>query len=222
MILMKNSATIIDQFKASLGRRDFPCIGARASLQKDQARFMVAGHMGCPKDDIEILRFLYQFIEEYKADAPGFYSATVIFGQPLQLSEEEFDRLLWQRLQALVMIDRKNYSHDPRVSDDPASPDFAFSLKEEGFFIIGMHPSSNRKSRQAEYPSLVFNPHAQFERMRRQHTFTKMQKIIRDRDEAFSGSVNPMLKNYSESPAVYQYSGRNYDNKWKCPLQTPH
>jgi FPC/CPF motif-containing protein YcgG len=45
-----------------------------------------------------------------------------------------------------------------------------------------------------------------------------MKKVVRRRDELYSGSVNPMLKDFGEAPEVFQYSGKQYDSTWKCPL----
>ncbi len=49
-----------------------------------------------------------------------------------------------------------------------------------------------------------------------------MKNAIRKRDVAFSGSVNPMLEDFGKTSEVYQYSGRNYDSNWQCPLKITH
>jgi len=213
---------IIDQYKLHLTSANFPCVGARASIQKNQARYMVADHMACSRDDAGILTFLYDFVDEYRQSTDCFYSASIIFQQPEMMSEEEFDTFLWKRLQSLSDLDSSNYCYDPRVSADPQSPDFCFSLKGEAFFIIGMHASSNRLSRQFKYPVLVFNPHAQFEKLKMTDAYKKLQHIIRERDTSYSGSVNPMLSDFSGGLEVNQYSGRIYENSWQCPLKINH
>ena len=134
------------------------------------------------------------------------------------MDEVSFDRFLWMRLQSLSNLDLKNYSYDDRVASDPHSPDFSFSLKQEAFFIIGLHPGGSRIARQFEYPTLTFNPHAQFEQLRELNKFERMQEVVRKRDLEYSGSVNPMLKDYGVASEVYQYSGRHYDENWKCPF----
>jgi len=180
---------------------------------------MVAGNMACPKDDLVILQFLYNFVEDYRNSQMPFHSAAIIFNQPQMISEELFEELLWQRLQALIELDQKNYHYDKRVSDDPASPFFSFSLKEEAFFIIGLHSESSRLARQFKYPTLVFNPHSQFEKLRETNRYEQMQTVIRKRDIAYSGSVNPMLEDFGTASEVFQYSGRKYDAEWRCPLK---
>ena len=197
-------------------------MGAKAALAKQNIKCMVAGHMECPKDDVAILQFLYDFVDEYRNSSEIFHSATIIFKGPDLLSEEGFDELLWKRLQALEDLDKINFDCDKRVSADPSSVNFSFSLKEEAFFIIGMHPASSRKARQFKYPTLAFNPHAQFEKLKASDRYEMMKAVVRKRDIAFSGSVNPMLSDFGESSESRQYSGRNYQDQWQCPLNTEH
>lgn len=183
---------------------------------------MVAEHMICPNDDKIILQFLYSFIEEYRSSKEFYHSAAIIFKKPGIHSEEMFEEILWQRLQALADLDAKNHDYDKRVSTDPSSANFSFSLKEEAFYIIGLHPSSSRASRQFKYPTLVFNPHALFEQLSETTKYDKMKVAVRKRDMTHSGSINPMLKDFGEASEVYQYSGRHYDETWQCPLKINH
>ncbi|MBA3648283.1 MAG: YqcI/YcgG family protein [Chitinophagales bacterium] len=214
------SNAIIEEYLSFLHYKEYPCIGAKAALSKEQIRYMVADNMACPKDDTSILKFLYEFIDEYRNSEQIYYSAAILFKDPEINNEEKFDELLWQRLQALGDLDIQNYSYDTRVSADPNSPDFSFSLKEEAFFIAGLHPASSRPARRFNYPAMVFNPHAQFEKMRETDLYEKVKNIIRHRDISYSGSINPMMNDYGDSSEASQYSGRNYDGTWKCPLRT--
>ena len=213
---------IIEEYIAYLNNKEFPCIAAKAALAKQQIKYMVADHIACPKDDLAILQFLYDFVDDYRNSKEFFHSAAIIFKEPEFHNEEMFDRLLWQRLQALADLDAKNHCYDARVDADPSSAYFSFSLKEEAFFIIGLHPLSSRPTRQFKYPTLVFNPHAQFEKLRETNRYENMKIAVRKRDIAYSGSVNPMLKDFGEASEVYQYSGLKYDNQWKCPLKVKH
>lgn len=221
---MKNSESTayIDAYHAYLTNKEFPCVAARAALTRQQIRCLVVDHMACPKDDAAILQFIYDFVAEYRPATELFHSAAVIFKGPVQLDEAWFDELLWQRLQALADLDARQYGYDPRVAADPEAGNFSFSLKEEAFFVIGLHPASSRPARQFQYPTLVFNPHAQFEELRARESYGKMKAVIRKRDLAYSGSVNPMLTDFGNLSEVYQYSGRQYDQQWKCPLKIKH
>jgi len=217
-----DNGTIIKEYLAYLNFKMFPCIAAKAALAKQQVKCMVAEHMACRNNDRIILNFLYCFIEKYRKSKKFYHSAAIIFKKPEVHSEEMFDEMLWQRLQALADLDAKNHDYDKRVSAHPFSANFSFSLKEEAFYIIGLHPSNSRMSRQFKYPTLVFNPHAQFEQLRKTAKYDKMKLAVRKRDMAYSGSINPMLEDFGKVSEVYQYSGRKYDETWQCPLKINH
>lgn len=219
---MQIEENIVQEYLNFLRATDYPCVGAKASLARDQIKCMVATHMACPAADIQILEFLYAFIDDYRKSDRSFHSAAVIFTQPNHTNESMFDALLWQRLKALALLDKQKYLHDKRVDSDPASAMFSFSLKEEALFIIGLHPGSSRRSRQFNYPALVFNPHAEFEKLRKANRYEQIKKIVRNRDLNFSGSTNPMLRDFSEASEVFQYSGMQYSHDWKCPLIDQH
>lgn len=222
MLSTNSENNIIEEYLQFIKNDSFPCIAAKAALAKQQIKCFVADHMACPKDDKAILDFLYNFVDNYRNSKDLYHSATIIFRGPQELSEATFDALLWKRLQAISNLDAENYLYDNRVDAEPHSPNFSFSIKEEAFFIIGLHPQSGRLTRQFNYPTLTFNAHAQFEQLRTMHKFDKMQEVVRKRDMAYSGTINPMLENYGVASEVYQYSGRKYDETWECPLQIKH
>lgn len=219
---VNGSDVIIQSFRDFITSEMYPCVAARAAMHRDHIPCFVADHMGCPKDDRDILQFIYDFIPTYRTTTTGMHSAAVIFRQPQTTTEKTFDEMLWSRLQALSTLDTTRFAYDPRVSQNPRSPDFSFSLGGEAFFIIGMHPSSSRLARQFFYPAIVFNPHAQFEEMRKAKQYEKMKQIVRKRDILYSGSVNPMLEDFGKASEVFQYSGRHYDKDWTCPLKPSH
>jgi FPC/CPF motif-containing protein YcgG len=218
----KNREEIIEAYHNFIGKKDFACVAARAALAKEHIKCFVADHMACPKDDAAILEFLYHFIDYYRETKEPFHSAAIIFKGPDMYSEDMYESLLWQRLQALSNMDANIYGYDQRVDADPASPKFSFSLKEEAFFIIGLHPSSSRPTRQFGYPAIVFNPHAEFEKLRSGDRYDKLKTVVRKRDVAYSGTINPMLDDFGTVSEVYQYSGKKYSTNWQCPLQINH
>ena len=216
---MKSDELIIKEYSEYLRQKDFPCVAAKAALSRNHIQCMVASHMACPADDKTILQYLYSFVERYRASEESYHSAAVIFKEPVEINETLFDTLLWQRLNSLASLDKQNYTHDSRVDSDPNSPRYSFSLKEEAFFILGLHPGSSRRSRQFKYPALIFNPHAEFEKLRNSDRYSRMKEVVRKRDVEFSGSVNPMLADFGEASEVYQYSGIRYNTDWTCPLR---
>lgn len=212
----------IKAYNSFLDNKSFPCVAAKAALARKQIHYFVADHMACPKDDHDILNFLYEVVEQYRSSKTSFHSAAIIFKGPQIMNEEVFDVLLWKRLQALTDMDAVNYPYDGRVNKNPSSPDFSFSLKAEGFFVVGLHPASSRMARQFSYPTLVFNFHAEFEKLRTTESYNKMKHIVRNKDVAYSGSINPMLTDFGAASDVYQYSGKQYSSDWQCPLKTDH
>ena len=81
-------------------------------------------------------------------------SFVAAFEGPLGMSELEFEQAMWERQQALHDLDARTCDWDGRVSSDPASPDFSFSLRGKAFFVIGLHPNASRRSRRYWRPAL--------------------------------------------------------------------
>jgi FPC/CPF motif-containing protein YcgG len=119
-------------------------------------------------------------------------------------------------LHRLHALDTQHW--DPAVSSDPADPHFSFSFSGRGFFVVGLQPSGPRWARTFPWPTLVFNAHDQFERLREQGQFERIQEVIRDRDVQLEGDVNPNLANFGEHTEARQYSGRPVEGAWKCPV----
>jgi len=218
-MLQEDQHQIEDAFTAFIDNTAFPCVAAKAALNKDHMKLFVAGHLACPKDDQAILDFLCEFVENYRKSETQFHTACVIFPSTLGVNAATFETFMWMRLQALSDLDAKKHAYDQRVSSDPKSENFSFSLGGEAFFIIGLHPDSSRLARQFKYSTLVFNPHAQFEELRALERYDKMKNIVRKKDVALSGSINPMLRDFGAASEVYQYSGTQYDSKWECPFK---
>lgn len=218
-MISKYPDLISNEYLEFIDAGDFPCIAAKAALKSDSIQCLVAGHIACPNDDLKILSFLYDFIDQYRLSGKFYQSAVVIFDFQSDINEESFDSFLWQRLQSLSTLDAVKFKYDSRVSPDPESAYFSFSIKEEALYIIGLHPASSRKSRQFKYPAMVFNPHAQFEELRRTNKFESIKNAIRKKDISLSGSVNPMLEDFGEKSEAFQYSGRKYDSTWHCPFK---
>ncbi len=212
----------IASFIQHVNDQAFPCLAAHSALTYDQLRFFVVDHMACPHHDAGILAFLYNFIDEVRQSVNSFFSAVVLFREPAIHSEDMFESFFWKRLQSLSDMDALQHPYDARVARDVDSPTFSFSLKEEAFYIIGLHPASSRKARRFSYPAMVFNAHVQFEKLREENHYAKMQDVVRKRYIAYSGSVNPMLADFGTASEAFQYTGRQYDPQWKCPLIIRH
>ncbi|MEO7133829.1 MAG: guanitoxin biosynthesis heme-dependent pre-guanitoxin N-hydroxylase GntA [Vicinamibacterales bacterium] len=197
----------------------FPCVGAKAALNRGGMRFVVARDFTSAWDDLRILPGLLDLTQSYRADPQLFRSFVVLFERGTPVSEPEFEQRLWQRLQSLSdKDDWLGQTPDPRVAHDPGDPHFAMSFGGEAFFVVGLHPRSSRPARRFAKPAMVFNLHDQFEKLRETGRYEPMRAAIIDRDVALAGTPNPMLGSHGSVSAARQYSGREVSNDWRCPF----
>ena len=197
----------------------FPCVGAKAALNRDGMRFVVARDFTSAWDDLRILPTLFDLVRGYRASPDLFQTLVVIFEQGAPESETEFEEGMWDRLQSLTDKDEwLGQPADPRVAHDPDDPHFAMSFGGEAFFVVGLHPRASRPARRFERPAMVFNLHDQFERLRAAGRYDKLRGAILSRDVALAGSVNPMLASHGTMSAARQYSGRAVEDGWCCPF----
>ena len=213
------SHPLADRFVDFIGASDFPCVGAKAALNRDGIRFVVARDFGSAWDDLRILPGLLDLAKRYRADPVPFQSLVVLFESGAPVDEEAFETQLWARLQSLTDKDEwLGQPADPRVAHDPDDPHFAMSFGGEAFFVVGLHPKSSRPARRFETPAMVFNLHDQFERLRAEGRYDKLRGTILQRDERLAGSINPMLAKHGTISAARQYSGRAVSDNWECPF----
>lgn len=198
----------------------FPCVGAKAALARGTLEVLVARDLQSGWDDLRIHDRLLRFAAEYRAE-PGLYrSLAVVFEGPDDLSESDFERAIWERIQSMSDKDVwRGQDYDASVSHDPEDPHFSLSFGGEAFFVVGLHPLASRPARRFERPVMVFNLHAQFETLRAQGKYEGMREKIMVRDEVLAGSRNPMLARHGVSSEARQYSGRAVANDWACPFQ---
>jgi FPC/CPF motif-containing protein YcgG len=200
----------------------FPCIGAKSALFRDQLNILIARDINSTWDDLRIYSMLLAFALAYKNDPRLFQSFAVVFTEGYVASEAEFERALWRRVQSLADQDAgQGHSYDERVSPDPGNPHFSLSFGGEAFFVVGLHPKASRAARRFERPTLVFNLHDQFERLRDDGRYETLRDKIIARDVALAGDINPMLARHGEKSEARQYSGRAVDDDWACPFTAP-
>jgi uncharacterized protein len=141
-----------------------------------------------------------------------------VFPERAPRTELAFEARLWAQLQRLHEHDDPDAGWDPGVSDDADDPMFSFSFGGRAYFVVGLHAHSSRISRAFRWPALVFNPHAQFGRLRGEGRFKRIQHAIREREIAVQGSLNPNLADFGERSEARQYSGREVEQSWRCPF----
>ncbi|CAN5719123.1 guanitoxin biosynthesis heme-dependent pre-guanitoxin N-hydroxylase GntA [soil metagenome] len=209
-----------DAFRSLVMNPRFSCVAAKSAFRRDNYRHGVYGAMGCPASPAALARDLESFVADASTFKPGFRTFVASFDDTTARDEKEFERALWRVLQSLHDIDRQSHEWDPTVSSDPADPEFSFSFAGTAFFLVGMHPTSSRMTRRFAWPTMVFNLHAQFEDLRREGRYERMQHVIRERDVELQGSIHPNLADFGERSEARQYAGRVTEEAWKCPFST--
>ena len=200
----------------------FPCVGSKAALARGAIRTAQFGSLACPRDVPAVhaaLEDFAAFVDVQPDDSSTVHSFAAIFEGPSGTDEVRFESLLWSFLQRLHETDRGRGHHWARdAHSDPDDPRFSLSVATHPFFVIGLHAGASRLARRFDVPVLVFNSHRQFDRLRADGRYAKMQAATRGRDLDLQGSLNPNLADFGAAPETRQYSGRAVEPGWRCPL----
>jgi FPC/CPF motif-containing protein YcgG len=199
-----------------IAHAEFPCLGAKSVFRRGSVVHAVLDDMDDPDLPEVLIARLAEFATSITGD-DGFHSFIATFRGPLPSDEAEFESSLFALLQRLHDADGESWA--PGVGSDPGDPHFAFSVGGTAYFIVGLHPAASRVARRAPLPTLVFNPHEQFEALRAEGRFDGMRSTIRRRDVSLQGSVNPMVADHGQNTEALQYSGRAHDPDWQPPLE---
>lgn len=208
-----------DALFETIAALEFPCVGAKSAMARGTLKVLACHSLDSSWDDLTIHQALLDWAAEYRSDPGGLRSLAVSFAGPDVLDETRFEELMWQRIQSFADKDAwLGQPYDHRVSADPSDPHFSLSFGGEAFFVVGLHPDASRPARRFPRPTLVFNLHDQFERLRGEGRYDKMRERIISRDIALAGDMNPMLARHGEVSEAAQYSGRLVDDAWRCPF----
>lgn len=207
-----------DAVTTMVSRPDYPCLGARSVLRRDAMTVVCLDDLTDTSTggSLDRLGALLRDFAETVDVAGDLVSLVVTFGGPDLDGEQEFEQALWGALQHVHDRDAEPWA--PEVSSDPADPHFAFSTCGTAFFVVGLHPRASRIARRAAAPTLVFNLHAQFERLRADGRYPRMRDTIRRRDTELQGSPNPMVADHGAASEARQYSGRAVPDDWTAPF----
>ena len=208
-----------DQLRQQILGEYYPCVGALSAFARKGYRFGLFPELASESAVRAVCHDLYEFCHEFPVIDDHLITFIATFRGPAIESEQHFEDLLWRQLRAMHAVDSDFFAWDKTVDSDPDSNNFSFSIGGRSMYVIGMHPKASRLARTVRYPTMVFNLHEQFERVRARGKFETMKQIIRARDMVFQGSINPMLKGFGESSEACQYSGRAVPDNWPCPFQ---
>ena len=208
---------IDDEFRAFVGDDRFPCLAGKGAVHRGDYTLGVYPALGSRAAATALVTDLGPWVSSLPADGGGLRTFAAVFRGEVPADEVAFERLLWRQLQLLHESDPHGV-WDPGVSADPGDADFSFSFGGQALFVVGLHPMSSRLSRRFRWPALMFNPRAQFDRLKAEGRFERMRDIVRERDIALQGSMNPNLADFGDASEARQYSGRATEPGWQCPF----
>ena len=206
-----------DSFRSLVLNPRFTCVAAKSAIAHDAYRIGNYQAMDDAGAIEGLAHDLYEFVQE-RPSFEGFSTFVATFNASEAASEVVFEQRLWSMLQRLNTLDSSHHEWDPAVSSDPDSEHFSFSFAGTAFFLVGLHPSSNRFTRRFAFPTVAFNAHSQFEDLRESGKYERMQKVIRARDVSLQGDINHNLSDFGERSEARHYSGRAVENEWRCPF----
>ena len=198
--------------------KSFPCIMAKAVINTGRLKAFEVEDIENEACINEIQNQLYDFVDDFRRLPKKLSSFALIIRNDRYKNFDLFEHRFWNFLNKLSLKDKNLYPHDPRVSSDPHDENYSFSIKSEAFFMVAMHPESPRWARRFPYPTIIFNPHIQFEELREKGVFKKVRDLIRLRDKLLQGASNPMLTDFGEKSEVFQYMGKVYQEDEPIPL----
>lgn len=200
--------------RAFVEHSDYPCVGAKAALSRKSYVLGLYAALGSAEAAVRSADDLAWFAANAGSLDDSYATFLAVFRGLEVRDDAHFEALLWEHLAGMHRHDSRSFDWDHRVSDDPGSPEFRFSIGGSAFFVIGMHPNAGREARRFPFPMLVFNPHAQFEALRRKGRFERMRSVIRTREASLEGEANPVLKDHGERSEACQYAGRAHEPGW--------
>lgn len=212
------TAFVHDGFRALVLNEHFTCVGAKAAVRQGDYRFGLYSALASPASCAGLGHDLFAFLQERETFESEFTTFVASFAGPSPPDEATFEALLWQTLQQLHDLDIAHHDWDRRVASDTEDTRFSFSFAETALFVVGLHATSSRMTRRFAWPTLIFNPHDQFDRLKASGRYSRFQQVVRGAERALQGDINPMLTNFGERSEASQYSGRQVGSDWRCPF----
>jgi uncharacterized protein len=205
-----------DSFRALVLNPHFACLGGQGAVRQNSYGFGLYPVLGSLASTRALARGLQSFNDDEQLRTRQLTAFAACFVAPSTGGEKRFERRLWATLQQLSDLDTQPWAADRRT--DPRDSEFSFSFGGVAFFVIGLHAGSSRLARRFAWPTLIFNPHVQFDRLRSEGKYAHFRDVIRTRDTALQGTINPMLSDFGEESEARQYSGRAVGSAWECPF----
>jgi FPC/CPF motif-containing protein YcgG len=207
------------EIAALLTQRNYPCVAALQSFHRDDYQVGFYEQFGTGKSYSNLRADLHHFLVEQRKSGSTYHTFWAIFPEFSSVNEQNFETQMWEELSWLTSEELKDVDWGPDTTNrDPGTPEFAFNLFGEAFFVVGMHPESSRRARKFPWPTLIFNVFSQFRELQSRGLYDSMVQLNRERDRKFQGTANPMAVEHGEKWETIQFSGRQNNATWKCPF----
>ncbi|ENW9131295.1 guanitoxin biosynthesis heme-dependent pre-guanitoxin N-hydroxylase GntA [Escherichia coli] len=205
---MDSPDVFIHHFNNLIESKLFCCIGARRANTQNNLFYK---HSKYPKEDILNVYNCLEYFSTNNIKGKEFYSAIVFFNEVKLSSEKDFECFLWDILTRLNDIDKNKYNWATGYSKNTNDKHFSFSIAGEAFFIVGLHPMAHRISRRFYIPTLVFNHHAMFEKLKASGNFERYKTAIRKNEMRIQGLLNKHLHDFDDHSEASQYASTSDD-----------
>ena len=215
------TSAVIGAFRGFVLNPTFVCVGAKAAVNHETYRLGVYDRLASPEATAGLSRDLYEFLHEIGSEDHEFTTFIATFREPTDLEEIEFEKQLWEHSRCCTTamplcttgIRPSAVTRTTRTSRSasPATPASSSACTR----------AARGCARHFPWPTLVFNPHAQFERLREAGKFEKMKEVVRQREEELEGSVSPVSADFGADTEAKQYAGREVEPEWH-PAFVPH
>ena len=212
------ASEVESQFREFVLDPRFPCLAGKGVVNGRGYRIGTYGVLGSRRSAARLARDLERFLEEERDESRTMRAYAAVFTATPRCNELEFEQRLWEQLVRVDAAAGAGHPWAPGTSADPDDPAFSFSVAGRALFVIGLHRDSSRLARQFRWPTLIFNPHEQFDRLRESQKFDTLKGHVREREIALQGSLNPNLADFGARSEARQYSGRHTEEEWQCPF----
>ena len=195
-------------FRKAILDKKFACIAAQAAMRLNTYVFAQYEDLTDPKVAEAVCHDLLKFILEFdlhgleQSGKFNFVTFVAHFKGPPISDQVHGSECLDALLSQMHAHDKKYFPWASGVSADIESPDFAFSIGGQGFFVPLLYPFASSESRRTEEVYVVFNPHVIFENLRKLGGFEGLRDKIRARQK----NVHPHLADHGQGPAYHQYA----------------
>ena len=165
----------------------YPCVGARAALNGGDYRLGHYSDMGSAGASSRLAQDLSVFIAQRPYMKTDFATMIAVFDNSDCRSEGGFQGRLWKQLQRSTISMRRR-----TILRSVATPRIPGLLSALAALRVGDRSAPRKLADGATFRLAgpgFFNPHDQFESLRRKGVYQRLGRIVRSRDISFQGSL---------------------------------